>query len=212
MISKTYIRYIWLIDTVSNAKHPLTFDDIVKIWQCSPYAYMGGLSIRTFHEHRKGIEEMFGVIIECDKSTSYTYYIKNPEVLKQNSYAQQLLSKYSVPQDFITFNMMRDRILLEDIPHGTAYIDQLIESMRSNTELVIDYQRYENRQETLTMHPYLLKVYNRRWYLLGYVKEKNDVRHIALERIIDLQTTSRKFDYPNDFDARNTMTMWLEYM
>ena len=41
---------------------------------------MGGLPIRTFHEHRKGIEEMFGVIIECDKSKGYIYYIKNPEV------------------------------------------------------------------------------------------------------------------------------------
>ena len=81
MISKTYLRYIWLLDTISNSRQQLTYEDIVKIWQVSPYAYMGGLPIRTFHEHRKGIEEMFGVIIACDKSSSCTYYIKNPEVL-----------------------------------------------------------------------------------------------------------------------------------
>ena len=68
MISKTYLRYIWLLDTVKRSKYPLTFEDIAKRWEGSPYAYMGGLPIRTFHEHRKGIEEMFGVIIECDKS------------------------------------------------------------------------------------------------------------------------------------------------
>lgn len=202
MISKTYLRYIWLLDTISSSRIPLTYDHIVRIWEGSPYASMGGLPIRTFHEHRKGIEEMFGVIIECDKSKGYTYFIKNPEVLKQNTYAQLLLHKYSVPQDFTTFNMMRDRILLEEIPHGTAYFDSVVESIRRNTELVIDYQRYEGQRETLTMQPYSMKVYNRRWYVLGYIDEKDAVRHLALERILDLHTTNTKFELPKEFNPR----------
>lgn len=202
MISKTYLRYIWLLDTIIGSRESLTYDHIVRMWKGSPYAYMGGLPIRTFHEHRKGIEEMFGVIIECDKSKGYTYYIKNPEVLKQNPYAQLLLRKYSVPQDFSTFNMMRNRILLEEIPHGTAYFDDVVESMRTNTELIIDYQRYKGKRETLTMQPYSMKVYDRRWYVLGYIKENESIRHLALERFLDLQTTSQKFEYPKDFNPR----------
>ena len=202
MISKTYLRYIWLLDTIRQSKIPLTFEDIVRIWESSPYAYMGGLPIRTFHEHRKGIEEMFGVVIECDKSRGYIYYIKNPEVLMQNPYAQLLLRKYSVPQDFSTFNMMRDRILLEEIPHGTGFFDSIVESMRTNTEVIIDYQRYEGQRETLTMQPYSMKVYNRRWYVLGYIKEKESIRHLALERFLDLHTTNTKFEIPKDFEAR----------
>ena len=65
------------------------------------------------------------------------------------SYAELLLRKYSVPQDFSTSSMMRDRILLEEIPHGTAYFDDVVESMRTNTVLIIEYQRYECRRETL---------------------------------------------------------------
>ena len=204
MISKTYLRYIWLLDTISKSKHPLTYDCIAKIWEGSPYANLGGLPIRTFHEHRKGIEEMFGAIIECDKSKGYTYSIKNPEVLKQNPYAELLLRKFSVPQDFVTFNMMRDRILLEEIPHGTSYFDEIVESMRCNTELIIDYQRYEyhSHSETLTMQPYSLKVYNRRWYVLGFIKEKKGIRHLALERILFLKTTNKKFEIPKDFEPR----------
>ncbi|MCQ2309340.1 MAG: WYL domain-containing protein [Bacteroidales bacterium] len=202
MISKTYLRYIWLLDTINQSRFPLTYDHIVRIWESSPYAYMGGLPIRTFHEHRKGIEEMFGVIIECDKSKGYTYYIKNPEVLEKNTYAQLLLRKYSVPQDFSTFSMMRDRILLEEIPHGTAYFDSIVESMRRNTELIIDYQRYEGQLETLTMQPYSMRVYNRRWYVLGYIKEKEVIRHLALERFLYLHTTSNKFEFPKDFNPR----------
>lgn len=202
MISKTYLRYIWLLDTISKSKFHLTYEHIVKLWDSSPYAYIGGLPIRTFHEHRKGIKEMFGVVIECDKSQSYSYYIKNPEVLEQNKYAQLLLHKYSVPQDFTTFNMMRSRILLEEIPHGTSFFDSVVEAMRSNTELIIDYQRYEGHLETLTMRPYWLKEYNRRWYVLGYIVEREAIRHLALERFIDLQTTNKKFDLPEDFNPR----------
>ena len=202
MISKTYLRYIWLLDTIRQSKIPLTFEDIVRIWEGSPYAYMGGLPIRTFHEHRKGIEEMFGVVIECDKSRGYIYYIKNPEVLMQNPYAQLLLRKYSVPQDFTTFNMMRDRILLEEIPHGTTYFDDVVMSMRTNTELIIDYQRYEGQRETLTIQPYFMKVYNRRWYVLGYIKETESIRHLALDRFIDLKKTYVKFALPKDFIPR----------
>lgn len=202
MISKTYLRYIWLLDTIKLSKNPLTFEDIVKIWEVSPYAYMGGLPIRTFHEHRKGIEEMFGVIIDCDKTKGYIYYIKNPEVLNQNPYAQLLLHKYSVPQDFSTFNMMRDRILLEEIPHGTGYFDSVVESMRTNTELTIDYQRYEGLRETFTLQPYSMKVYNRRWYVLGYIKEKKSIIHLALERFLDLHSANNKFEYPKVFNPR----------
>lgn len=202
MISKTYLRYIWLLDTISWSRIPLTYEHIVKIWEGSPYASMGGLPIRTFHEHRKGIEEMFGVIIECDKSKGYTYYIKNPEVLKQNPYAQLLLRKYSVPQDFTTFTMMRDRIVLEEIPHGTTYFDAVVESMRRNTEITVEYQRYEDQRETLTMQPYALRVYNHRWYLLGYIREREGLRHLALDRFLNMHTTLNKFEIPSDFDAR----------
>ena len=200
MISKTYLRYIWLLDTISNSKYPLDYEHIVKLWEGSPYAYMGGLPIRTFHEHRKGIEEMFGVIIECDKSKGYKYYIKNPEVLQQKPYAELLMRRYSVPQDFSTFHMMRDRIILEDIPHGTAYFDTIVESMRTNTELVIDYQSHGGHSETLTMQPYSMKVYNRRWYVLGYVKETENLRHLALECILDIQTTNQGFEFPKGFE------------
>ena len=96
MISKTYLRYIWLLDTISKARFPLTYEDIVNIWMKSPYAYMGGLPIRTFHEHRKGIEEMFGVTIACDKSTFCTYYnLKSASKLNDNLNCTKELEHYA---------------------------------------------------------------------------------------------------------------------
>jgi predicted DNA-binding transcriptional regulator YafY len=149
---------------------------------------------------------MFGVDIECDRSKGNVYYVKNPEVLDKNKLAKWLLRKYSIPQDFATFNGMKDRILLEEIPLGHSYLDDIIEAMQQNVELQIDYQRYMNEQEehlqTFHIQPYALKVFNRRWYLLGYLKEREALRTIALDRILNMEVLKASFELPADFDAR----------
>jgi hypothetical protein len=75
MISKTSLRFIYLLDTYNRARIPLTYEQIARILEESPYSSMSGLPILTFHKHRKGIKEMFGVVIECDKARAYIYYI-----------------------------------------------------------------------------------------------------------------------------------------
>ena len=203
MKGKTYYRYLWLLDLLLTNK-PLTFEEICRKWEMNPMCE-GPLALRTFHEHHKGIKEMFGVDIGCDRKKN-TYYVKNPEVLDENRLAQWLLRKYSIPQDFVTFNRMKDRILLEEIPLGQAFLDDIIEAMLSSMELRVDYQRYEYEQEehlqTFHFQPYALKVYNRRWYLLGFLKEQNGLRTIALDRILALKVLSKSFTLPKDFDAR----------
>ena len=205
MISKTYYKYIWLLDTLLNSD-PITFDEINMLWEDCPASNGQPIPLRTFHEHRKGIKEMFGVEIVCDRSRGNVYYVKNPEVLDEQRLSKWLLRKYSIPQDFVTFNGMKDRIMLEEIPLGTAFLDAIIEAMKQNVELRVDYQRYENKQEehlqTFHIQPYALRVFNRRWYLLGYLKEQEGLRTIALDRILDLKVLTNSFELPKDFDAR----------
>ena len=205
MISKTYYKYIWLLDVLLTSD-PLTIDEINMLWKDCPASDGQPIPLRTFHEHRKGIKEMFGVEIACDRTHGNVYYVKNPEVLNEQRLSKWLLRKYSIPQDFATFNGMKDRIMLEEIPLGTAFLDAIIETMQKNMELRIDYQRYESEQEehlqTFHIQPYALKVFNRRWYLLGYIKEKNGLRTIALDRILDMKVFSTNFEMPEDFDAK----------
>ena len=57
MITKTILRYVWLINTLLEEKS-LTFEEI-DLWQGrDPYP------LRSFHEHRKGIKELFGIDIK----------------------------------------------------------------------------------------------------------------------------------------------------
>lgn len=205
MRSKTYSKYIWLLNTLLNNK-PLTIDEINKLWEEYP-AYDGAIPLSTFHEHRKGVKEMFGVDIICDRSNN-VYYVKNPEVLDENKLAKWLLDKYSIPKDFIAYNGLKDRVLLEEIPYGQAFLKPIIEAMQNNLELKVDYQRYEGEQkeehlQTFHIQPYALKVYNRRWYLLGYLKEHEGLRNIALDRILNLKVLKTTFELPADFDAKS---------
>ena len=200
MISKTYYRYIWLLNLLLESG-PLSFEEICAKWEDNPLSD-SQLPLRTFHEHRKGINEMFGVVIECDRSKGNVYYVKNREVLNDNKLANWLLHNYNVPEDFITYNKMKDRILLEEIPLGGAFVSPIIEAMQENVELIIDYQRYEGHNETFHIQPYALKVYHRHWYLLGFFKDQNAIRQVALDRILTLKKTHKHFTLPNDFDAR----------
>ena len=205
MKGKTYYRYIWLLNTLLTSG-PLTYEKIKILWKDNPVGD-GNLPLRTFHEHRQGVKEMFGVEIACDRSKGNVYYIKNSELLNNNRLTRWLLHNYSIPKDFFTFNSMKNRILLEEIPLGTSYIASVLEAMQKNVELYIDYQKYsEDHLQSFHLQPYALKVFNRRWYLLGYIKEKNDVRTIALDRILDLKVLTTSFELPVNFDGRKYFT------
>ena len=163
----------------------------------------GPLSLRTYHEYRKGIREMFGVDIVCEmRGKDSVYYVKNPEVLQDSGLAKWLLDHYSVPQDFATFYGMRDRIMLESIARGNQDYHLIIDAMKQNVEMKIDYQKYGGQHETFHVRPYALRVYNRRWYLLGFIKERGEVRTIALDRMQHMALTDIPFELPKDFDAR----------
>ena len=200
MISKTYYRYIWLLNTLLD-NDPLTFEELGLLWQDDPLSD-GELPLRTFHEHRKGIKEMFGVEIECNKIDGFRYYVKNPEVLSQERLATWLLNAYNVPKGFATYNRMQDRVLLEEMSRGNIFVDSILDALQRNVVVIVDYQSYEGPHEIYHVSPYALKAYNRQWYMLGFIEEKNAIRNIALNRILDFKKTNKSFDRPKDFDAR----------
>ena len=200
MISKTYYRYIWLLNTLLD-NDPLTFEELGLLWQDDPLSD-GELPLRTFHEHRKGIKEMFGVEIECNKTDGFRYYVKNPEVLSQERLATWLLNAYNVPKGFATYNRMLDRVLLEEMSRGNIFVDSILDALQRNVVVIVDYQSYEGPHEIYHVSPYALKAYNRQWYMLGFIEEKNAIRNIALNRILDFKKTNKSFDRPKDFDAR----------
>lgn len=200
MISKTFNRYIWLLNTLLQQKK-LTFEEISKRWVDSHLGDGKPLALRTFHAHREAIAELFGVEVKCDTST-YKYYIASPEQLREDRTRQWLLNSFSLSNMIEAGHNMKNRIIFEEIPGGTEYLQTIIESMQQNLELQIDYQPFYDHRVTFHIQPYAMKVYHRRWYIVGYLKEQEGVRNIALDRILELELTNEKFNYPDDFDAK----------
>lgn len=57
MVSKTFNRYIWLLNTLLQ-KGKLTFEEISKLWQESGMGDEKPMPLRTFHQHRKAVDRI----------------------------------------------------------------------------------------------------------------------------------------------------------
>jgi hypothetical protein len=200
MGSKTINRYVWLLDMLLQKKK-LTYEEISNLWEKSFLGDGNPLPLRTFHQHKNAIEEMFGVEIKCNASDGYHYYIGELDNFRKDRTKQWLYNSFTLSNMIIAGHNMKGRILFEDIPHGTQYLQTIIEAMQQNKVLEIDYQPFKGKHNIYHIAPYAMKVYNRRWYVVGKMSEYNEIRHIALDRLIDLAATDISFKMPKNFDA-----------
>lgn len=200
MISKTFNRYIWLLNTLLQEKE-MTFDEISKRWKESNIGDDKPMPLRTFHQHRSAVEELFGVEIKCNTTNRYKYYIANPQVLKNDKIRKWLLNSFSISNMIAAGHNMKDRILFEEIPQGAEYLQIIIDAMQQSKQLVIDYQPFYGHRKTYTILPYAMKAYHQRWYLLGCIKELDAIRHIALDRLLEMSVTKQSFTLPENFNV-----------
>ena len=82
MAKDLFNRYIWLVDTIYRAGK-ITFEEINERWKRNAMSRGEDLPVRTFHNHRAAIEELFDINIECDKRGGYRYYIENADDMEQ---------------------------------------------------------------------------------------------------------------------------------
>ena len=197
-------RQLWLLNTLLRYKK-LSFKELQSKWKDS---YLNDddseLSLRTFHGHKDAIEELFPVKIKCDVADGYRYYVVKTSPKEQDSMLEWMLNSFNIADIVGDARNMHDRILLEEIPGGTEYLEDIISSLKDNKELHLIYQSYKH-PEPYDCHfqPYAMKVVRQRWYVLGYLIESKGVRTIALDRIQTLETTKKKFTIPKDFSTNS---------
>jgi predicted DNA-binding transcriptional regulator YafY len=193
------LRYIWLADTISRAGR-ITFQGIADRWRSSSLSEGEELPLRTFHHHRKAIESMFDINIECDKSTN-EYYIEDSEDLKKGALRNWLLSTFSVNNLLSESQKLRDRIMFEHIPSGQGYLAPIIEAMKDGVVLEMRYQSFWAMEpKSYALEPYFVRIFKQRWYVVGRNCELNKIRIFALDRISELSGSAKKYRYPKSFD------------
>lgn len=208
-MTKELIRkYIWLIDTVNQAGSTgITFKDIRSKWERNDLL-SGGIQYpkRSFHNHVTAIRELFSIEIACNKNTN-SYYIANSRELKDSSgFKGWLLDALSLNNQLEESSQLKDRILLEENPSGRELLPTILEAMRDNKMLTFSYKPYWVKDDHISnlyhVEPYALKVFKRRWYLLGKYGDC-PLKVYALDRILDIDIEFESFTLPADFDAES---------
>lgn len=201
MVRDLFDQYIWLADTIYRARR-ITFDELNGLWIQNKDLNDGkDLNLRTFHRHRDAIESLFDINIECDKSNGYTYYIENTDDINNNGIRSWLLNTFAVNNLINESHKLKKRIIFEEIPSGQKHLTSIIEAMRDSLQIEISYQSFfKAKSYTFAIHPYCLKVFRQRWYVVGYSPYYEKKMIYSLDRISDLSITKDKFKYPKDFD------------
>ena len=110
MAKQQFNKLIWLVDTIfRNA--PVTFAEINRRWRAGD-DNRSDIPLRTFHNHRQAIEEMFDINIECDKRNN-TYYIADAEGMLGDKLKMWLLNSFSLNNVLQENVDMKNRIVFE---------------------------------------------------------------------------------------------------
>ena len=200
MTKDLFDKYIWLVDTIYRAGK-ITFEEINERWLRSRLSEGEDIPLRTFHNWRIAIEQVFDININCNRKGGYYYYIENADDMQKGGVRNWLLNTFAVNNLINESHHLKRRILFEEIPSGRKYLTSVIEAMRDGLEIELYYQSYWYEEpSTYTLQPYCIKVFKQRWYVIGFCKERNNIRTFSLDRIQQLTTLDAKFVYPKDFD------------
>ena len=186
LILKTYF---WLYNIIRNYG-PLTLSEINEMWVADTRLSEGKPMIRqTFSRYRSDVEDVFRVRIECDKE--HRYRINNRQLVEADNKASLLNS--AEKNALAEMMQFYHRIILEPNFSVNIYFNIIVESMRKNVMLEIDYLQDD---DSIAFHqkvePYFVKQKQTHWYLMGR-KSDGSFGLFDLAKIKELRITDRKF-------------------
>ena len=191
-------RYVWLVDTISRYGR-ITLKDLNAAWLRSEISEGKPLARRTFFHYRDGVEEMFDINIQCDKST-FEYYIDD-----SGSESNALLRSWVVDSVSMsgTLSNARDvsgRIMLENVPSAREHLPVVIDALKQNRRIRFSYKSYTRSLPTdgIVLEPYFVKIFKQLWYVIGLNVKDRQVKTYALDRISSLNILQDTFVMPEE--------------
>lgn len=70
---------------------------------------------------------------------------------------------------------------------GLQFLDEIYQAIIKKVVLVITYKSFKSKEEqTFNFHPFILKEFNNRWFVIGKRKGSMPITNLALDRIIKI--------------------------
>lgn len=200
MVAELLEKYIWLIHTFIRAgENGLTLQDISNKWENrfnTPYPR------RTFNNHRRDIESIFNIVIECNRSTNCYFIDSTDGVIDDKAESAWLINTFTVNKMLsLGKERLSGRVAVENIPSGHKYLTSVLEAMTENKEMEIEYKKYSSdTADTLTIRPYAVKEQAKRWYIIAYCVERKGLRVYGMDRVKSVKLKDKYFRMPIGFD------------
>jgi len=193
-------RYIAILGRLSNQKKA-TFHQLMDAIE-----RMGGedmkISQRTFQRMINDIEDLFQVVIKCDRAGFY--YIVESESDIENSKITQSLQFFNYQKYIENFEskIAYDKSCMV----GQQFIYDIQNAIKEKNCIQFDYTKYKASQsirENRDVSPYGLKEYRGRWYLIGLDNDKKEIRIFGLDRITNLQESKTRMISSKNFNIHS---------
>ena len=181
-----FARLLWLYGEIVS-KGAITFQQLSESWANSSLNRTGSpLSHKTFENHRKDVEDLFGINIECNRADN-TYY-----VLSQPNFAKAACDMLNGALLFnnLRFNpQIRDHVYPEQkYNEDTSKLFKVTEAILESRELRLRYRHnYDcNRECDYQIKPIAIKQFRNRWYIIGEL-EIGNTYSFPLDRVISME-------------------------
>ncbi len=100
-----------------------------------------------------------------------------------------------IEQELMQVGRKKRAIQFDKNPYtkGLEWIETLFEAIVDKIVLSIQYEPFGKPIQNIELHPYLLKEYNNRWYIVGQNFEHPNLTTLALDRIKGIDECTTKF-------------------
>ena len=192
-------RYIWIVDTIQRYGK-ITRRELNELWLKSVDGDGEPIPARTFFHYRRAIEENFQIDIECNKAGEY--YIDSKGTRQDQQFRNWLMDSYAMRGVLSDSSTMSDRILVEDVPSARRFMSSVMEAMKQSKKIVFTYQSYNRSLPDvgIVFHPYFVKLFKQRWYVIGYKEKDKSIKTYALDRITEMTISDESFQMPESVD------------
>ena len=201
MVTELLQKYIWLVQTFIRAgEKGLSLEEISAKWEDR---FDSAYSRRTFNNHREAVEDVFGIRIDCNRSTNRYFVEYSEDVSDEDAERAWLINTFTV-NNMLSLGKERlsGRVSVEDIPSGHNHLTSVMEAMTEGHLIRISYLKYtSSKADIYTLRPYAVKEFAKRWYIIGYCLERKALRVYGLDRVHSLDILEERFEMEKGFDV-----------
>lgn len=195
-------KYIWLVDTLMRAGDKgLTIEQIGDLWDRDDEMHdTGAFARRSFHRHRNEIADLFGIEIESyNNGHEFRYRIADDG--RNDYFRRWLMDSIAVNRIAADCREVAQYIAVE--PVHDAALPMLLQALKEQRMVSFDYQPYwkESATHYFNFQPHALKVFERRWYLIGRYHDTH--RIFALDRMSWVELEENTFKRDLDFSMED---------